>query len=114
MDNTISLIGFDILDNLEQDKVKEIVTKNLKKINIRGDYSKLRIELKQHQHTKEIIHELKLALFMGNKRIGSQASDKNLYRALQTIFDKTLSELEHKDKPKKQHIIGRQKIENDD
>jgi hypothetical protein len=101
MDNTISLIGFNILDSLEQDKVKEIVTKNLKKINVREDYSNLVIELKQHKHANEFIHEIKAILFLKDKRISSQVSDKNLYRALQTLFDKTLAEIEHKIKLKK-------------
>ena len=117
MDNTISLVGFDILDSSEQDKVKEIITKNLKKISVRSNYSKLRIELKQHKHAKEYVHEIKSVLFVGDKRIGSETSDKNLYRALQTLFDKTLSEIEHKTKPTKQHKLRRQNLislENDE
>ncbi len=114
MDNTISLIGFDALDDLEQNKVKEIITKNLRKISVRGNYTKLRIELKQHKHAKEFVHELKSVLFITDKRISSGSSDKNLYRALQILFDKTLAEIEHKTKPKKQHILGRQNLENDE
>jgi len=114
MDSTISLIGFDILDNLEQNKAKEIITKNLKKIDVRGDYSKLVIELKQHKHSQEFVHEVKAVLFIGDKRISSQTSDKNLYKALQTLFDKTLAEIEHKTKPKKQHNLNRRKLENDE
>lgn len=101
MDNTISLIGFDVLDDAEQDKIRVIVAKNLRKIDMREDYSKLLIELKQHKHAKEYLHEIKSVLFGKNKRIISQTSDKNLYRAVQIIFDKMLAEIEHNEKNKK-------------
>jgi ribosome-associated translation inhibitor RaiA len=96
MDSTIALRGFENLDPLEQQKVQEIVSKSLKKITIKEEYDALTIELKQHQHAKEFIHELRATLFVKNKRISSQGSDKNLYKALKSVLDKLLSELEHR------------------
>jgi ribosome-associated translation inhibitor RaiA len=96
MDSTIALRGFDNLDSLELNKVGEIVSKSLRKITQREDYENLTIELKQHKHVKEFIHEIKATLFIKNKRISSKNSDKNLYKAIKIVLDKLLSEIEHK------------------
>jgi len=101
MDSTIALRGFENLDSLELQKVEEIVSKSLKKITTKEDYGNLTIELKQHKHAKEFTHEVKATIFIGNKRISSQNSDKNLYKAIKTVLDKLLSELEHKSRKDK-------------
>ena len=69
MDNTIALRGFENLDSLESQKVEEIISKSLKKIDLRENYENIVIELKQHKHAKEFIHEVKATLFLKNKRI---------------------------------------------
>lgn len=96
MDGTIALRGFENLDSLEQQKVQEIVSKSLKKITIKEDYQELIIELKQHKHSMEFIHEIKATIFLKDRRISSKSSDKNLYKALNSVLDKLLSELGHK------------------
>ena len=101
MDNTISLRGFDNLDSLELKKLEEIVSKSLKKITFQEDYDQIIIELKQHKHNNEFVHEIKATLFLKKQRFSSKNSDKNLYKALKIALDKLLSELEHKLKKEK-------------
>jgi hypothetical protein len=100
MDNTMALRGFENLDSLELKKVEEIISKSLNKIALREDYENLVIELKQHKHSKEFIHEIKATIFLKTSRFSSQNSDKNLYKAIKTVLDKLLSELEHKSRKK--------------
>jgi len=101
MDSTISLRGFDNLDPLELKKVEEILSKSLKKIANGEDYENLSIELKQHKYAKGFNHEIKAIVFLKNKRISSQTSDKNLYKSLKVVLDKLLAGIEHDQKHKK-------------
>ncbi len=110
MDSTIALRGFENLDSLEMKKVEEIVSKSLKKINTQENYENLTIELKQHKHAKEFTHEIKAILFLKNKRISSENSDKNLYKAIKTALDKLLSELEHKFRRKSNRLKTKRNI----
>jgi ribosome-associated translation inhibitor RaiA len=96
MDNTLTLQGFTNLDPSEIERLEELVEKNLKKIKFKSDYTNLRIELKQHKHSKEINHEINAVLFLKQSRINAEANDKNIYKALQNVFDKLLAEIEHK------------------
>ncbi len=98
MDNTLTLQGFTNLDPSEIERLEELIAKNLKKINLRSEYTNLRIELKQHKHSKEINHEISAILFLKKNRINAETSDKNIYKALQNVFDKLLAEIEHKNK----------------
>ena len=96
--DTLTLQGFNILDPSEIERLEEVIAKNLKKIKFRSDYINLRIELKIHEHAKEFVHEIKAVLFLKKNRIRAETSDKNIYKALQNVFDKLLSEIEHKNK----------------
>ncbi len=98
MDNTLTIQGFTNLDPSEIKRLEELIAKNLKKIKFKSDYNDLRIELKQHKHAKEFIHEINAILFLKQSRIRAETSDKNIYKALQNVFDKLLAEIEHKNK----------------
>ena len=98
MDNTLTLQGFTNLDPSEIERLEELIEKNLKKIKFKSDYNNLRIELKQHKHSKEINHEINAILFLKQNRINAETSDKNIYKALQNVFDKLLAEIEHKNR----------------
>jgi ribosome-associated translation inhibitor RaiA len=104
MDDTITLQGFKNLDPSEIERLEELISKNVKKIKFESDYNNLTIELKQHKHTLEFIHEIKADLFLKNKRINAQDSDKNIYKALQSVFNKIMSELKHR-QVKGKHIF---------
>ncbi len=96
--DTLTLQGFSNLDPSEIERLEDLIAKNLKKIRFKSDYLNLRIELKQHKHSKEFVHEIKATLFLKQNRIRAETSDKNIYKALQNVFDKLLSEIEHKNK----------------
>ncbi|UCD20815.1 MAG: hypothetical protein JSW08_03515 [archaeon] len=91
----IALIGFEGLDESELKSINEILVKRLKKLKI--DYSLLRINLKQHKHAKHFMHELTVNLSRAKGRpILAKISDKNLYKALDKVMERLLSEVKHK------------------
>ncbi len=91
----ITLIGFDVLDPAEIQRIQEIIDKKLKKIKI--DYNLLRITLEQHKHSKYITHETKADLFLKQgKSIFAQATEDNLYKALDQLMEKITAEINHK------------------
>ena len=91
----ISLHGFQNLDASELDLVNKLVLTNLKKL--KTDYELLSLKLKQHKHTTRIIHELYADLFFSKgKSIAAESNDANLYKALDQVFLKLISEIKHR------------------
>ena len=91
----ITLIGFEILDPAEIARIQEIIAKRLKKLKI--NYTLLKISLKEHKHSTRINHEVKADLFITKgKSIFAQATEDNLYKALDQLMEKINSEINHK------------------
>ena len=96
--DSLTLQGFSNLDPSEIKSLEEVIAKKLSKIKFKTNYEGLRVELKQHKHSKEFIHEIKAVMFLKSKRMMAQDSDKNIYKALNNVFDKLITELGHLDR----------------
>ncbi len=95
----VSMVGFDHLDESEQNKAQEIMSIYLKKVDDRTDYDELRIRLKQHQRAKRFVHEIKAELFLNpGSVLSANSTDKNIYRALAEVMANILTEIEHRKK----------------
>ena len=92
----IALVGFEVLDESEQDIVKKIVESYIKKMSTLGNYQEMKISLRQHKHGKTFKHEVNALAIFGQGQFESEATEWNLYIALSTVCDRILSELEHK------------------
>jgi ribosome-associated translation inhibitor RaiA len=94
----IALIGFKDIDESEVSVIKGIVLKSLNKLTKKAEIELVRIELKEHKHAKEFMHEVKAVLFLKNSLISATDTDKNLYKAIQGVLCKLDKESEHKRK----------------
>ena len=93
----LALIGFGSLDKIEIKKVNKIIATRIKKLNTKIDYELLRIRLKTHQRNKIFRHELRAELLIRpGDVVGSSTEHKNLYKALDDIMRKLITEIEHK------------------
>ena len=96
----IAFIGFQSIDESEISVIKGIVLKSLNKLSKKAEIELIRLELKQHKHAKEFMHEMKAVLFLKNNRISATDSDKNIYKALSGVMCKLDKESEHKERTK--------------
>ena len=94
----VEFIGFKDIDDSEISVIKGIVLKTLNKLSKRTEIELIRLELKQHKHAKEFVHEMKAVLFLKNNRISATDTDKNIYKALSGVMCKLDKESEHKKK----------------
>jgi len=96
--SNISLRGFDNIDPSEITIVQDRINKTLKKIDFSQlDYDLLKINLKQHKHSGQFLHELKADLFLSKGRaLNAKSEDRNLYKAIDDIMKKLLNEIKHK------------------
>ncbi|MBU2522848.1 MAG: hypothetical protein KKE23_00980 [Nanoarchaeota archaeon] len=92
----VALVGFDVLDESEQEVVKKIVSNYIKKMSLLGDYHEMKISLRQHKHGKTFKHEVNAFAIFGQGKFESDVTEWNLYIALSMVCDKILAELEHK------------------
>ncbi len=60
------------------------------------DFQELRVELKMHERGKKFLYEMNAQAFVGNKRIGAKETSWNLYKCLDSLFDKIISEALHR------------------
>lgn len=93
---TIALVGFEVLDQSEQDVALKVVESYLKKLSTLGDLQEMKISLRQHQHGKTFKHELNALAIFKQGRFDSAVTEWNLYTALSSVCEKILSEVEHK------------------
>jgi ribosome-associated translation inhibitor RaiA len=89
------MVGFKGLDDSEIKVVQEIILNSLNKINKKVTANLIRVELKQHKHAKEFMHEIKAVLFLKGNRISASASNKNMYKAVKETLDKLIAEIGH-------------------
>ena len=96
MAENIQIIGLDDLDSSEIAVIKEIISKYMKKISNKMEYTLLKISFKQHQRIKYFIHEVKAELFTAqHNKLSAMHTDKNIYKATASIMEKILAEIEH-------------------
>jgi len=99
---TVSLVGFDELDEEEIEQAKKILSTHVSKLENKTDNGALKIRLKMHKHNKNFVHELEADFFVsGGKNFSANASDKNLYKALASTMSKLISEVEHNSRKEK-------------
>ena len=96
LQGNIALVGFEVLDESEQDIAKRIVENYIRKMSLLGEYQEMKISLRQHKHGKTFKHEVNALAVFRQGRFESEATEWNLYIALSMVCDKILSELEHK------------------
>ncbi|MCX6741646.1 MAG: hypothetical protein NTX24_00520 [Candidatus Pacearchaeota archaeon] len=94
----VAFVGFKDIDDSEISVIKGIVLKTLNKLSKKTEIELIRLELKQHKHAKEFVHEIKAVLFLKNNRISATDTDKNIYKALSGVMCKLDKESEHKEK----------------
>ena len=93
---SVSLLGFDELDEEEIEQAKKIVLTHVQKLEYKTKNAALKVKLKMHKHNMEFIHELEADFFVsGGKNFSASASDKNLYKALASTMTKLISEVNH-------------------
>jgi len=92
----VALVGFEVLDESEQEIVKKIVESYIKKLSAVGDYQEMKISLRQHKHGKTFKHEVNAFAIFRQGKFESDVTEWNLYIALSMVCDKILAELEHK------------------
>lgn len=114
-DRRISLVGFDVLEPVELEVVKKLVDNFIRKLSNQVSYSSLRLELKQHKKGKTFLHEINGEAEIEKHSLGARAEDYNLYKCLNKVSEKLISEASHKKRTTNQSgremIKKQQKIE---
>lgn len=107
----ISLINFGVLEPSELIIVKKIVGNYVKKISEKTNYKGIKLRLKQSEHGNSFMHRIDAeALIIAShtrdrgKEILLSASShgRNLFSALSEVFEKIISEADHKIRSTKQ------------
>ena len=99
----IALVGFEVLDQSEQEIVRKMVENYIKKMNMNGDFKEMRLSLRQHRHGKTFKHEIDALAVFGQGRFDAESTEWNLYVALSQVCDKILNELDHQVKKEPRH-----------
>lgn len=97
----LSLVGFD-LEFGEKLQVNELVNTYIKKINQRFGFQEIKLRLKKSERGKAFLHEVRGTLIRDNKEFTAENVDYNLFAAISGVFEKLMSEAEHKLRTKKQ------------
>jgi len=92
----VALVGFEVLDESEQDIAKKIVENYIKKMSILGGYREMKVSLRQHRHGKTFKHEVNALAVFEQGKFEATVTEWNLYIALSMVCDKILAEVEHK------------------
>ena len=92
----VALVGFEVLDESEQDVAKGIVENYIKKMNTFGDYKEMKVSLRQHKHGKTFKHEVNALAIFGQGKFEASVTDWNLYIAISMVCDKILAEVQHR------------------
>jgi len=92
----VALVGFEVLDESEQDVVKKMVESYIKKMSTVGTYKEMKISLRQHKHGKTFKHEVNALAIFGQGEFQASVTEWNLYIALSMVCDKILAEVQHK------------------
>lgn len=92
----VALIGFEVLEESEQEIVKKIVENYIRKMSNIGNYKEMRLNLQQHKHGKTFKHEINAHAIFEEGRFNAAVTEWNIYSALSNVCDKIISELNHK------------------
>lgn len=99
----VALVGFEILEPVEIDSVKKVVTTYIKKLSENGSFKELKLMLLQHPHGKSFKHEITGSAFVGKNRLSATVTDWNLYSAVSSVCEKLYSEAVHVTKKEQRH-----------
>ena len=98
----VSLIGFDELDESEQEIMKKLIANYIKKIEDRINYDELKIKLKIHQKGKMFMHEVIGDLYVTKgMALNAGFAHKNPYKAIAQVMNKLINSITHKKRDKK-------------
>jgi len=99
----INLAGFEILEQTELDKTREIIDSYVKKLQEHGCLDELKLTLRQHPHGKSFKHKIKGIILIGKKRFSAEITEWNLYKAISEVCEKLLAEVIHSFKKEQRH-----------
>lgn len=92
----VALVGFENLDEAEQDSIKKIVASYVKKLCEVGNLTELRLILQQHPHGKSFKHEIQGVAFMKKERFAANAMEWNVFKGVSEVCHKIFSAASHK------------------
>jgi ribosome-associated translation inhibitor RaiA len=91
----IKLMGFEELKQDEIESIQRIIAPYIEKINLIQEYQLLKISLKKHPKSKITMNELRASMQVKGKIFGVETDNKNLYKAMATLMEKLISEINH-------------------
>ena len=98
----VTVSGFN-LEPVEMKLVNIIIGHYESKIKNHVGYEEIKLTLKKSEHGKIFLHEIRGSLVLNNREmLNAEAADYNLFHALSEVFDKLLSEAEHKSRTSRQ------------
>lgn len=96
----IILTGFK-LEQAEKAIVNNLIRNYQNKIEARIGYKEIRLRMKKSRRGKAFLHEVQGSLIT-DKRFTSKVTDYNLFSAIAEVFEKLMSEAEHKKRTSRQ------------
>jgi len=99
----VALVGFENLDPTESKKVEKIVAGYIKKFSESSDFEEMKLTLQIHKHGKSFKNEVIGTVFAKNGRFSANATEWNIYDAVDLVCQKMLNEAAHKAKKEQRH-----------
>ncbi|MEM2956136.1 MAG: hypothetical protein QW041_00990 [Candidatus Pacearchaeota archaeon] len=85
----VALIGFEVLEPVELEKIQKIVMTYIKKLSEVCSFEELKLTLQQHQKGKSFKHEINGVVFIDkNTRFTASVTKWNLYNAVSDVCEK--------------------------
>lgn len=98
----VTVSGFD-LEPVEKNLVNIVIDHYENKIKNHIGYDEIKLRLRKSEHGKAFLHQISGTIILNSKEmLNAEASNYNMFHALAEVFDKLLSEAEHKTRTSRQ------------
>jgi|SRR3989344_5558494 len=97
----VLLSGFS-LDQGEKAIINNLIANYVEKIEHKIDFQEIKLRLKKSQRGKAFLHEVKGTLTVEGKQFKTEKTDYNLLAVISEVFEKLMSEAEHKKRTRRQ------------